>query len=84
MRILISIGCGFAVAVLMIVQFVGIWEWCPSSIFRSIHAPAAAVAGLFAKGEAGWSVIPFTIAAQWLLVGAVVGLVLHLKCASKP
>jgi hypothetical protein len=83
MRILTGIGGGLVAGILVLVQFLGWCQWCPAGAFMTAHAPALILADLIAHGEAGWSVIPFTMVAQWLLIGAVVGLVLHLRYVSK-
>lgn len=83
MRLLLGIGGGLVVGLLALVQVLGWLQWCPTSTFMAIHAPALIVAEFVAHGEAAWNVIPFTVVAQWLLVGAVVGLILHLKHVSK-
>ena len=79
MRILIGIGGGLAVGLLFLVQFLGWCDWFPSSAFMTIHAPALILTNLIVHGEAGWSVIPFMMVTQWMIVGALVGLVLHFR-----
>lgn len=83
MRILIGMGGGLVVGVLFLIQFLGWCEWFPSGGFMAIHAPALILADLLVRGEAGWSVIPFALVAQWLGLGAIAGIVLQLSRGRK-
>lgn len=83
MRILIGTGGGFLVGLLALIQFMGWFQFCPSDAFRAVHAPAVLLAGWVVHGEARWDVIPFTMVVQWLIIGALVGVVFHLVYVSK-
>jgi hypothetical protein len=82
MRILIGLALGLAIGLSALVQLMGWFQWCPESAFTIVHAPAMLLTDLLVHGEqAGWSAMPFTIIAQWLLVGAAFGLALHFRYA---
>ncbi len=75
MRILISTGIGFAVGLVFVVQLFGFASLIPVGIFRTIITPAIIVAETLSRRSGGWSIIPYTIVAQWTIIGAVVGLI---------
>jgi hypothetical protein len=83
MRILIGTGIGFVIGLLALIQFMGWFQFCPGDAFMTVHTPAVFLAGLVVHGEAGWDVIPFTMVVQWLIIGALVGVVIHLRYVSK-
>lgn len=79
MRILIGTAMGIAVGALFLVNVLGWVSWCPSGVFTVLHYPSILLmAALFPGDSAFWNSLPF-VAAQWPMIGALLGLVLHLR-----
>lgn len=76
-HMLITSGVGLLFGLLCLVQVLGVFTWMPPGVFRAMHAPATVVSGLLVHGEGAWSVIPVAVVFQWVLVGAIVGLIFH-------
>ena len=83
MRILIGSAVGLIAGLLCLVQFLGWVQLFPSGAFTAVHAPALILADLVDRSERGWAIIPFTMVAQWILVGAIIGTGFHLRYVSK-
>ena len=78
-RILVGAGGGLVIGLACLVQVLGWASWFPEGPFEVLHTPALLLTTGLVHGEAGWSVIPFAVVAQWVLTGAVVGLVYHVR-----
>jgi hypothetical protein len=83
-HVLIASGMGLLLGLLCLVQVLGVFTWIPAGLFRGVHAPATFVSGLFVHGEGAWSVIPVAVVLQWVFLGAIIGLILHLAKGPKP
>lgn len=67
-----------------LLQAAGVIAWVPRNLFDALNAPALALAGILIKGERSLLLIPWTIPAQWLLVGLVLGILLSGIRPGKP
>ena len=85
MRVLIGIGCGVAVAVLFLIQALGMARWCPPGLFVMLHFPSTILVFALSQGalDLGWSPSPYVVLSQWTFMGTLVGVILHLKHRSK-
>jgi hypothetical protein len=83
-RILIASGVGLLFGLLCLLQAAGVFYWIPETVFFPLHAPALFLAGLFIHGEQVLMLVPVTIVVQWIIVGALAGLIWHLVHGSKP
>ncbi len=85
MRKLIWPGIGLIVgAAFAAQQFGGFWDWVPEWLpYGPLHLPAIWLTGLGAKlglarGDAVFGLFLPAIVLQWVLLGTVVGLTIHL------
>ena len=83
MRIIIGAALGLIAGLLCLVQFMGWLQWLPTDAFTKLHTPSLVVVHLLVPDQWGRAAIPFTMVAQWLSIGTLIGAAAHLVHRSK-
>lgn len=83
MKMLIGFGGGLLIGTLCLLQVLSVLSWMPGRMFTALHMPAILLAGLVAHGESAWDAFPYAVVLQWVLLGGLVGGILHLTLRSK-
>lgn len=85
MRVVIGIGGGAAVGLLFLLQSLGMARWCHPGLFMLLHFPSSILVFTLSQGEIELGKPPsaYLVVLQWTFLGALLGVLLHLKRRSK-
>jgi hypothetical protein len=81
MHVVIGIGGGAVVGLLFLLQSLGMAHWCPPGLFMILHFPSSILVFTLSQGQMdlGKPLSPYVLVLQWTFLGALLGVLLHLK-----